>query len=115
MDSETAVGRRYAEMTMVVRADARQYQLFDLLLEFKFVKLGDVRLSGEQARGMSRSELAALPAIQGKMDEARAQTPAYRRELEERHKTQLRLRAYAVVALGFERVVWEEYIEKQAF
>lgn len=108
MDSETASGRRYADLTMIVRPDARQYQVFDLLLEFKFVKLGEVGLSGEQARGMSRAELAALPAVRQKLAEARAQAPAYRRELEQRYQTELRLRAYGVVALGFERLVWEE-------
>jgi hypothetical protein len=30
--------------------------------------------------------------------------------LEERYKTELRLRAYSVVALGFERLVWEELV-----
>jgi len=108
MDSETDVGRRYADLTMVVRPDARQYRLADLLLEFKFVKLGDLGLSGDKARAMTRAELAALPAVRRKLDEARAQTPAYRRELEDRYKMELRLRAFAVVAIGFERVVWEE-------
>ncbi|MGH9842932.1 MAG: AAA family ATPase [Blastocatellia bacterium] len=111
MDSETAVGRRYADLTLVVRPEARQSQVFDLLLEFKFVKLGDVGLSGEEARATGRAELAALPSVQQKLAEARAQAPAYRRELRERYKTELRLRAYAVVALGFDRVVWEEISE----
>ncbi|MGH9838278.1 MAG: AAA family ATPase [Blastocatellia bacterium] len=104
-DSETAVGRRYADLTMIARPDARQYQIFDLLLEFKFVKLGDLGLSGDEARWMSRAELAALPAVREKLAEARA------RELRERYKTGLRLRTFAVVALGFERVVWEEISE----
>jgi hypothetical protein len=110
MDSETAAGRRYADLTMVVRADARQYQVYDLLLEFKFVKPGDVGLSGEELRAMSREQLAALPLVEQKLAEARAQLPAYRRELEMRYKTELRLRAYGVVALGFERLVWEELV-----
>ncbi len=111
MDSETTVGRRYADLTLVVRPDARQSQVFDLLLEFKFVKLSDAGLTGEKARAMKLAELAALPEVRRKLDEARAQAPAYRRELEERYKTDLRLRAYAVVALGFDRVVWEEIAE----
>jgi hypothetical protein len=111
MDSETTLGRRYADLTMVVRPGARQYQVFDLLLEFKFVKLGEVGLSGEQARGMSRAELAALPAVRQKLAEARAQTPPLRQELAARYQTELRLRAYGVVALGFDRLVWEEISE----
>jgi hypothetical protein len=108
MDSETTTGRRYADLTMVVRPDARQYQVFDLLLEFKFVKLGDAGLSGEEARRMSVDELLALAPVRQKLDEARAQAKDYRRELAARYQTELRLRAYAVVALGFERLVWEE-------
>ncbi|MGH9839363.1 MAG: AAA family ATPase [Blastocatellia bacterium] len=108
MDSETTVGRRYADLSMIARPDARKYQVVDLLLEFKFVKLGDVGLSGEQVRAMSRAELAALPLVAQKLAEARTQMPAYRRELEQRYKTALRLRAYGVVALGFERLIWEE-------
>jgi hypothetical protein len=112
MDSETPVGRRYADLTMVVRPDARQYQIYDLLLECKFLKLGELGLSGEAVRALSQAELTALPQVQAKLAEARAQAPAYRREVEERYQSMMqmavRLRTYAVVALGFERLVWEE-------
>jgi hypothetical protein len=108
MDSETAIGRRYADLTMIARPDARQYQIFDLLLEFKFVKPGPFNLSAEQLRGMSRAELAALPPVAKKLAEARAQTADYLRELRERYPIELRWRIYAIVAVGFERLVWEE-------
>jgi hypothetical protein len=108
MDSETAVGRRYADLTMIVRPDARQYQIFDLLLEFKFVKPREPDLSGKELRRMSREELAALPPVRQKLAEARLQAADYLRELGERYPTDLRLRTYAVVALGFDRLVWEE-------
>jgi hypothetical protein len=108
MDSETTVGRRYADLTLIVRPDARQSQVYDLLLEFKFLKPRDAGLTGEEARAMKSEDLAALPAVQGKLEEARQQAPAYRRELEERYKTELRLRAHAIVALGFDRLVWKE-------
>jgi hypothetical protein len=108
MDSETTVGRRYADLTLIARPDARQYQIFDLLLEFKFVKPGPLNLSAEQLRGMSREELAALPSVAQKLAEARAQTADYLRELRERYPIELRWRVHAVVAVGFERLVWEE-------
>ena len=63
MDSETTVGRRYADLTMIVHPEARRNRVFDLLLEFKFVKLGDLGLGGEVLRRMSRMELAALPPV----------------------------------------------------
>ncbi len=118
MDSETPAGRRYADLTMIVRPDARQYQVYDLLLECKFIKLGDLGLSGAQAQSLSHDELAALPLVKEKLAEARAQAPAYWREVEERYqslmKMDLRLRAFAVVALGFERLVWEEIASSSA-
>jgi hypothetical protein len=112
MDSETPAGRRYADLTLIVRPDARQYRIFDLLLECKFARLNDLRLSGEAVQALSRAELAALPLVKQKLAEARAQAPAYRREVEQRYqsmlKMQLRLRTFAVVAVGFDRLVWEE-------
>jgi hypothetical protein len=110
MDSETTVGRRYADLTMILRPDARQYQLFEVLLECKFLKLGEVGLSGEAVRALTSAELTALPQVQQKLAEARAQLPAYRHEVEARYQSTnaLRLRTYAVVAIGFERLVWEE-------
>jgi hypothetical protein len=112
MDSETPAGRRYADLTLILRPEARQYQLFDLLLECKFIKLSDLNLSGEAVRALSHAELTALPLVQAKLAEARAQTPAYRHEVEARYQSllhvSLRLRTYAVVALGFDRLVWEE-------
>ncbi|MGH9837428.1 MAG: AAA family ATPase [Blastocatellia bacterium] len=108
MDSETAAGRRYADLTMIARPNVRRHQVYDLLLEFKFVKPGDLGLSGEQLRGMSRTDLAALPSVAQKLAEARAQVVDYLRELRERYPIELRWRVYAVVALGFDRLVWEE-------
>jgi hypothetical protein len=107
-DSETAVGRRYADLTLIARADQRHLKIFDLLLECKFVKLGEAGLSGAEARALSQAELTALPQVQQKLAEARAQTADYVRELQARYPMDLRLRVYAVVALGFERLVWEE-------
>jgi hypothetical protein len=108
MDSETTTGRSYADLTLIARPSARKYQIFDLLLEFKFVKLGEAGVSAEAVHSMNRMELAALPAVRLKLDEARKQTHAYRRELIERYGADLQLRTYAVIALGFERLVWEE-------
>jgi hypothetical protein len=108
MESETAIGRRYADLTMIVRPDARQYQAFDLLLEFKFLKPGDLKLRIEQLRGMNRAELEALPHVREKLAEARLQAGDYLAELRGRYGTTLRPRVYAVVGLGFERLVWEE-------
>ena len=115
MESETTVGRRYADLTMIVHPEARRNQFFDLLLEFKFVRLEELRLSAEEVRRLDRTELAALPPVRQKMAEARSQAADYLRELRERYRKEmameLRMRVYAVVAAGFERLVWEEITE----
>jgi hypothetical protein len=111
MDSETALGRRYGDLTAIVQPEGRESRAFDLLLEFKFVKPGDLGLSGEQLRAMSRAELATLPLVAERLTEARAQASDYLRELRLRYPIELRLRVFAIVALGFERLVWEEIEE----
>jgi hypothetical protein len=67
---------------------------------------------------LTPAELAALPLVKQKLAEARAQAPAYRREVEQRYRSmfnlQLRLRTYAVVAVGFDRLVWEEIVDARA-
>jgi hypothetical protein len=107
MESETEAGRRYADLAMIVHPAARRNPLHDLLLEFKFVKPGDLGLSGARLREMDRAELAALPRVREKLAEARAQTADYLKELRQRYPGEMRLRVFAVVALGFDRLVWE--------
>jgi hypothetical protein len=108
VDSETAVGRTYGDLTLIVRPEMRQYQLLDILIEFKYVKPGDAGLSGEEARRSNLAELKTLPAIQQPLTAAKTKLQGYRAVLEARYGEMLRLRAYAVVGLGFDRVVWEE-------
>lgn len=107
MDSEPALDRKYADMTMIVRPDMRQFQLLDFLLEFKFVGMGKHKLSGEQVREMSQEELLVLPPVREKLDEAKKNLAAYQDTLEDTYGDMLRLHVYSVVAVGFERIVWE--------
>ena len=103
MDSELETGRAYADLTMIIRPDMRQYDILDILLEFQFVSLKDVKLTGEQARNLSREELESLPAMQTKMKEAKEQLARYGNDLEKKYD-ELRLKKFAVVSLGFERL-----------
>jgi hypothetical protein len=107
MDSEAEIDRRYADLTMIVRSDMRRFSILDVLVEFKFVSLKDAGLSGERARKLSPEELRALPPMVREMESAKAQVEDYGRALEGRHGN-LRLRKYAVVSLGFERIWWAE-------
>ncbi|HYN77448.1 MAG TPA: AAA family ATPase, partial [Lamprocystis sp. (in: g-proteobacteria)] len=95
----------YADLALIVRPDMRRFQALDLLLEFKYLGLKDLGLTGEQVRAQPREALAALPAVAAKLDEAAAQARAYGTTLRDRHGLE-DLRALAVVALGVERLVW---------
>ncbi|RRR73774.1 MAG: AAA family ATPase [Candidatus Viridilinea halotolerans] len=105
-DSEPALERSYADMTLLVRPDMRKYTLQDALLEFKYLPLSDVGLSGEAIKVLTRQELAALPLVQVRLAEARRKAEEYRATLLTVYGATLRLHTYAIVALGFERLVW---------
>ena len=108
MDSELALERTYSDFTMIVRPDMRQYQLLDILIELKFLKLSEAELSGLQAKKKSRQEVLALKKVKKEMGAAVAQVKEYQTRLLAKYGTTLNLRTYAVVALGFEKVVWQE-------
>ncbi len=108
MDSEPALERAYADLTMIVRPEMRQYQLLDILLEFKYVSLKEAELTGAAARALSAAAVAELPQIKAKLAEAQETLPGYRASLLARYGARLRLRTYAVVSLGFDRLVWKE-------
>ena len=124
VDSETAIRRTYADLTLILRPDLRHRQdLRDFILEFKYLKLGDVKievlkagateptkqpLDGVTVRQLSQAELRALPAVQEQLAQACIQLQTYRRDLAAAYQGRLRLQTYAVVALGFERLVCEE-------
>lgn len=108
MDSEPALQRHYGDLLMLIRPEMRKYQLFDILFEFEYVTLGDAGIDGESARTLPVVELSALPAVKKKLEEARRQLQNYNKLLQANHGSYLKLRCYAVVALGFDRLLWEE-------
>ena len=78
---------------------------------FKRFSLKKLKMSGEEVRAATRQGLAELDLVKAALDDAQAQLKAYRRALEERYGEVLRLRVFAVVALGFERLVVRELTE----
>ena len=62
-------------------------------------------LTGEQVRAHSRADLSVLPAVAAKLDEAEAQARRYGATLRASYGVS-DLHAFAVVALGVERIVW---------
>jgi hypothetical protein len=108
MDSELALQRTYSDLTMIVRPEMRQYQQFDILIEFKYIKLGELKLSGKVVKQMSHSDLLAIEKIENTLKEAITQVKGYRKRLLNKYGARLKLRTFAVVGIGFEKVLWEE-------
>lgn len=108
MDSENALKRTYADLTMILRPEMRRHQLLDLLLEFKFVKLNKVGLRGDEVRTKAEGELRALNAVKAEFIAAKQQLQDYTALLRSKYGEKLQLRTFAVVAIGFERLLWEE-------
>ncbi|CAK0780082.1 AAA-ATPase_like domain-containing protein [Gammaproteobacteria bacterium] len=106
MDSETAIDKGYADLTLIIRPDMRHYAFLDHLLEFKHLGLQRLGLTNEQVRAKSREELTALPLVQTELKAAQAQLARYRETLERVYGEKLRLRTHAVIGLGLTRLVW---------
>ncbi|MCP4108166.1 MAG: AAA family ATPase, partial [Desulfobacteraceae bacterium] len=111
MDSEQEIGRRYTDLTMIVRPDMRRFKVSDILIEFKYIKLKEAKITGEKAGKLTEKELQELPVMKENMEQAKNQVRQYGDELERKY-SDLRLRRYAVVSLGFERLWWEEILKK---
>jgi len=103
--SEPELDHRYADLCLLRRPDARVSSLWDLLFEFKRLPLKKLGMSGADVKQATRAELIELPEVKEALDQAETQLVAYRRALERRQGDALKLRAHAVVALGFERLL----------
>ena len=106
MDSETAIDRQYGDLSMILRPDTRHYPLLDHLLEFKYLDLAAINLTGVALKNKTRKELAELPVVAAKLDSAEQQLLSYRQTLEKHYGANLKLHTHAIIALGFDRLVW---------
>jgi len=105
MDSEPELEWRYADLTMIIRPDKRHLKIFDVLIEFKFLGLKDLNLSGKAIRAMAPEQMHALPLVEKAITEGRKQALDYGNSLIARYRT-LRLNRFVVIALGFERICY---------
>lgn len=99
------------DLTMIIRPEMRRFQVLDILVEFKYLPLSKVAMDGTSVSEQSADALKALTSVTEKLAEARKQVRNYRTKLVKKYGDALRLRSYAVVAIGFERVLWEEVTE----
>nr|VFK19621.1 MAG: PD-(D/E)XK nuclease superfamily protein [Candidatus Kentron sp. LPFa] len=106
MDSETAIERGYADLSLILRPDTRKYKLLDHLLEFKYLPWKGLGMKSEAAREIGREALRELPPVAEQLNIANAQLARYRETLEQVYGEKLRLHTHAVVCIGLERLVW---------
>ncbi|MBK1619074.1 AAA family ATPase [Lamprobacter modestohalophilus] len=106
MDSETAIERGHADLSLIVREEMRRFALLDHLFEFKYLSLQDLGDTAETLRAQSREALITQPKVAACLDAAEAQLARHRQGLEQAYGERLRLHTHAVVALGFERLLW---------
>ncbi len=105
MVSETEVNHGFIDLSLIVRPDMRRFQALDLILEFKYVGLKDLGLTGVEVKAKSQQELRALPKVAVKLEEAKDQAKRYADTLKTRYGLAT-LTCFAVVAVGLERVVF---------
>jgi len=99
MDSEDEIGRHYTDLTIIVRPGMRHFDVFDVLLELKFIPLSKLQMTDDET-------LLAIPAVQQAFAQAQAQIDIYDPLLHEKYGEGMKLRSIAVVALGFDRLLW---------
>ncbi|MCK5524565.1 MAG: AAA family ATPase, partial [Thiomargarita sp.] len=107
VDSETEVEKRYADLTFIIRPEQRSLPLYDFILEFKYLGLKEMGLSSEKLRKMRVDELFACASVKQKLTESKQQLLDYKTRLQSKSGEKLRLQLISVVAMGFERVVWQ--------
>ncbi len=103
--SEPELDHGYADLCLLRRPDARASSLWDLLFEFKRLSLGELGMSGQDVKAASRESLMKIDQVRKALDKAEAQIAGYQAALERSRGDHLKLRCFAVVALGFERLV----------
>ncbi|NJL28481.1 MAG: AAA family ATPase [Thermoanaerobaculia bacterium] len=104
------LGHGFADLVLLLRPDARSTPFSDLLLEFKVVKPEALGADTARLDLPSRDSLAQLAPVAAALDDAAAQARRYRAGLLARYGDTLRLRAWAVVAIGFRRLVAREVV-----
>jgi hypothetical protein len=105
--SEAPLSRRYADAVFLLKPEFRSSTLKDILVEFKYLSLADLGMSGEELLALSAEDLHANPRVHEKLTQARQQRDNYANTLLAQYP-KARLQAFTVLSLGFDRIIWEK-------
>jgi len=106
MISERQSRSGYADLAMIVRPDRRHFHLKNVLIEFKYIKTKNLKI--KDIKGQSDTSLFKLKPVEKKIKEAQSQANVYSKELLEEFGHDLKLTTYAVIAIGFERLLYKK-------
>jgi len=106
MISERQTRTGYADLAMIVRPDRRSFSLKDILIEFKYIKTKS--LSVKNLKKQSDKSLFELKPVQNQLKKAKAQAKKYAKELKDEFGDVIQLTSYAVIAIGFERLLYKK-------
>jgi len=111
MESEREYRRRYPDLAMVVRPDLRDLDFLDVIIEFKYIALKDLGLSGEEVKKMDEGKLMSMNQIRETIKQGKDQVRQYASKLRPELEViapQFNPRLWVVVALGLERIIWKK-------
>jgi hypothetical protein len=106
MISERQSRSGYADLAMIVRPDRRHFHLKNVLIEFKYIKTKNLKI--KDIKGQTDTSLFKLKPVEKKIKEAQSQANEYSKELLEEFGHDLKLTTYAVIAIGFERLLYKK-------
>jgi hypothetical protein len=104
--SEPELSKGFADLCLILRPDARNTELFDLLFEFKYVALS--KKDKKDLEQLSDKVLRSKSPVKKAFIDARKQLKFYAKGLQKKFGSQLRLKQYALVSIGFDRLFFEE-------
>ena len=108
--SEPELSRGFADLCLILRPDARAAELFDLLFEFKYIPLSKIKL--KTIDQISDKTLKSKPPVKKAFSDAKEQVMFYSKGLSKKFGKMMKLKKYAVVSIGFERLFFEEITDK---
>jgi len=106
MFSEPELSRGFADLCLILRPDARDAALFDLLFEFKYVPVS--KLNEKNMDQLSEKDIRSKSPVKKAFIDAKKQLMFYSKGLQTKFGSQLKLKQYAVVSIGFDRLFFEE-------
>jgi len=106
MISERQSRSGFADLAMIVRPDFRKYQLIDTLIEFKYINPKSLKL--KNIKKLSDTALFKHKMVQKKLQDAKKQAATYSKELLEEFGDRVKLQTYAIISIGFDRLLYHK-------